>query len=506
MDVLSSPLRKDSKSKNQFQIDYDRVYVRPAYIINVEQFLGDAEPTHALLYWLEEYTYVERIKNVQDIVSAIQESVAKIDNLINNLLNEIIHHPKFQKLEASWRGLDYMVSQATDSRNIKIKMLDISWAEVVKDISRAIEFDQSQLFQKIYSEEYGTPGGEPYGAIIGDYEIHHKPSRHHPYDDLSTLEGLAEVAAASFTPFIASVSCEFFGIEDYSKLDHPLNFDAIFDQTEYIKWHSLRDKVDSRFIGLTLPRMLIRTPYRTKPGSYKGIFFYEKNGANKDNYLWGNACYAFGALLIREFNNVGWFGHIRGVPRDHLGGGLITNLPVDSFTTDRVSLANKPITEVIVTDTKERELSDLGFIPLCQCYDLPFVSFYSNQSIQKPQKQNTEEANVNAKLSAMIQHILCASRIAHYIKVIIRDKVGSFMSALDCEKYLANWLYKYTTGREDLDWEEQARYPLRDAHVKVNEHPEKPGQYFCSIYLRPHYQLDQMISELELTTELIQKN
>jgi len=508
VDALSSPLRKDSKTKlnNQFSIDYDSVYLRPAYIINVEQFLGEVTPSRAIVYWLEEYVHLERLKTVQDIVSAIQESISLIDNMINDMLNSIIHHPNLQKLEASWRGLDYMVKQATEAKNIKIKLLDISWAEVVKDISRAIEFDQSQLFQKIYSEEYGTPGGEPYGAIIGDYEIHHKPNANHPFDDLSTLEGLAEVAAAAFTPFIAGVSSDFFGIEDYSTLGQPLNFEAIFDQTEYIKWRSLRDKVDSRFVGLTLPRMLIRKPYRTKPGSYKGLFFYEKNQGHKKNYLWSNACYAFGALLIREFNNVGWFGHIRGVPRNHLGGGLITNLPVDSFSTDDSAVSYKPITEVIVTDTKERELSDLGFIPLCQCYDLPFVSFYSNQSIQKPKKQNTEEANINAKLSAMMQHILCASRIAHYIKVIIRDKVGSFMSALDCERYLANWLYKYTTGREDLDWEEQARYPLRDAHVKVNEHPEKPGQYFCSIYLRPHYQLDQMISELELTTELIQKN
>nr|WP_246722667.1 type VI secretion system contractile sheath large subunit [Aliikangiella sp. G2MR2-5] len=458
-------------------------------------------------YWLDEYALIDRIKTTQDIIFAIQESISLIDNLINDQLNVIIHDEKFQKLEASWRGLEYLVAQTSDTKNIKIKVLDMSWAEVAKDMSRAIEFDQSQLFQKVYSEEYGTPGGEPYGVLIGDYSISHKISERHPNNDIATLEGVAEVAAAAFTPFIASASSELFGLESFATLGQPLNFEAIFGQKEYVKWKALREKLDSRFVGLTLPRMIMRLPYRTEPGSYKGVFFYEKSKSRgNENILWGNACYAFGGLLLREFNNVGWFGHIRGVPRDHLGGGLITNLPVDCFATDSPMIARKPLTEVIVSDTKERELSDLGFMPLCQCYDVPFASFFSNQSIHKPHKQSSEEANINAKLSAMLQHILCASRIAHYIKVIIRDKVGSFMSALDCEKYLAEWLYKYTTGREDLDWEEQARYPLRDAYVKVKEHPEKPGQYFCSIYLRPHYQLDQMISELELTTELIQKS
>ena len=224
-----------------------------------------------------------------------------------------------------------------------------------------------------------------------------------------------------------------------------------------------------------------------------------------DNCLWGNACYAFGGILLREFNNIGWFGHIRGVPRNHVGGGLITNLPTNFFNTDSDGLVHKPLAEVIITDTLERELSDLGFMPFCQCYDMPFAAFYSNQSTHKPPRFPTKEANINAKLSAMLQHILCASRIAHYIKVIIRDKVGSFMSASDCESYLGKWIYKYTTGQEDMDWEEQARFPLREASVKVREHPTKPGEYLCAIHLRPHYQLDQMISELELVTELTQK-
>ncbi|WP_444993977.1 type VI secretion system contractile sheath large subunit [Aliikangiella sp. IMCC44359] len=505
MPSVKSPLL--SKNVNtQSAINLDALCTRSAFIVNLNQFLDEKNVKKALIYWLNEFSQKEKIKTTNDIIYAIQSAISSIDHKINDQLNEIIHHPKLQKLESSWRGLEYLVKEANSAKNTKIKLLDVSWAEVVKDMSRAIEFDQSQLFQKVYSEEYGTPGGEPYGVLLGDYEISHKISKKHPYDDISTLESLAEVAAAAFTPFIAAASCELFGLDDFSALGSPLRLEFVFAQKEYIKWRAFRNKVDSRFIGLTLPRMSMRLPYRTTPGSYKGIFFYEKTAqSDNKNCLWGNACYAFGGILLREFKNVGWFGHIRGVPRNQIGGGLVTNLVKNHFNTDPSDIIYKPFTEVIITDTLEREMSDLGFMPFCQCYDTPFAAFYSNQSVQKPPKFSSKEANINAKLSTMLQHILCASRMAHYIKVIIRDKVGSFMSASDCEAYIGKWIYKYTTGREDMDWEEQARFPLRDALVKVKEHPAKPGEYLCSIQLRPHYQLDQMISELELVTELTQK-
>jgi len=484
-------------------VDLDSLYERQAYITNLDEFLSETNTKRALLYWLIEYENFAQIRSKQELVHTINRAIAGIDELINDQLNLIIHHKKFQQLESAWRGLWYLAVQADGATNVKIRILEASWSDVVKDIGKALDFDQSQLFKKIYSEEYGTPGGEPYGVIIGDYEISHKVSKMHPHDDISTLEGLAQIAAAAFAPFIAAASSELFGVDDFSTLGLPLNLQNIFKQQEYIKWRSLREKPDSRFVALTLPRVLMRLPYRTRPGSYKGLYFYEKqNKDNVENYLWGNAAYAMAGILVREFKNVGWFGHIRGVPRNHVSGGLITNLPVDCFETDTNEIAHKPVTDVIVTDTLERELSDLGFMPLCQCYDTPFAAFYNNQSIQNPKSYTNSEATVNAKLSAMIQHVMCGSRIAHYIKVMIRDKVGSFITATDCEEYLRQWLYKYTTGREDLDWEEQARYPLREAAVNVKEHPAKPGEYLCVIHLRPHYQLDQMVSELELVTEL----
>lgn len=491
-------------------IDFEDLYTRPAYVTSVTEFISEKNPTEALKFWLREFEDTSSLNNTDDVFCAIDRSIAELDELINDQLNIIIHSERLQKLEASWRGLWYLVTQAEGVKNIKIKVLDISWKEVVRDIDRAMEFDHSQLFNKIYNDEYGAPGGEPYGVLIGDYEISHKLSKRHTHDDIATLKGIAEIAAASFSPFISSASSEMFGLDDFAALGMPLKYQTVFSQNEYINWRALRESTDSRFVGLTLPRILMRLPYRTKPGSYKGLYFYEKpthttkQGSTSDANLWGNAAYGFAAILIREFASVGWFGHIRGVPRNQIGGGLLTSLPVDSFDTDAQDIAYKPSTDVVITDAVEREIGDLGFIPLCQCYDTPFCAFYSNQSIQKPQNKDSSDANVNAKLSSMMQHVLCGSRVAHYIKVMIRDKIGSFATAQDCEELLRNWLYKYTTGREDLEWEEQARYPLREASVEVKEHPAKPGQYVCNIHLVPHYQVDQMVSELELVTELAQ--
>jgi len=477
---------------------------QPSYITNLQEFLVEKDSSKALRYWLTEHSQTHSFKTTNDISNAIHFSISKIDNLINEQLNAILHHPQFQKLEASWRGLWFLTLQADDTKSVKIRVLDVSWQDVTKDINRALEFDQSYLFQKIHNDEYGIAGGEPFGVLIGDYEISHQITKQNPYDDLLTLEGMSEIAAAAFAPFIAGASAELFGLDNYSELGTPLDLQSIFSQKEYIKWHRLRDKTDSRFIGLTAPHVLARKPYNTKPGNYKGIFFYEDITSNNNkNLLWMNASYGFASILIREFISIGWFGHIRGVIRNHIGGGLLTSLPIEYFNADTKEIWSKPLTDVVITDKLEREMSDLGFIPLCQCYDSPFAAFYNNQSVHKPKLQSNKEANVNAKLSVMLQHILCGSRIAHYIKIIFRDKIGSFIGPESVEEYIQNWLHKYTTGRDDLDWEAQARYPLREASVKVKEHPAKPGQFLCQIHIKPHYQLDQMVSELELATELL---
>jgi type VI secretion system protein ImpD len=498
-----SPAQPDESNSTTARISLEDLLSQKPYITNLNQFLDERDDDDALRYWISNFIPAHSAQNADGVLHALGRQIAEIDQLINEQLNSIIHHPRLQKLEASWRGLWYLAEQADGAQNIKIRMLDISWAEVVKDMGRAMEFDQTHLFHKIYSEEYGTPGGEPYGVIIGDYEISHQVSAHHPHDDIATLEGLAQIAAASFAPFIAAVSCRFFGLDDFSGLGQPINLANVLVQTEYIRWRALRDNPDSRFLGLTVPRVLMRLPYTENSGSHKGIYFKEQvAGEDSRNYLWGNASYAFAGILLREFANIGWFGHIRGVPRNHVAGGLVTTLPAEDFHTDSNSIAFKPVTEVIITDSVEKELSELGLIPLCQCYNAQYAAFYNNQSIQQPKSFGSNDARINARLSAMLQHIFCGSRIAHYLKIIFRDKVGSFVTASEVEQYLRDWLFSYTTGREDLEWEDQARYPLREADVTVREHPMRPGEYVCAIRLRPHYQLDHMVSELELVTEL----
>ena len=481
---------------------FKAVLEQPDYITNLTEFINEKDDSKALQYGLENFIHPTKLKSEKLAKHALLSFISDLDEQINDQLNEIIHHPRLQKLEASWRGVWLLAKQADGCRTIKIKMLDIKWKEVAKDISKAMEFDQSHLFQKIYSEEYGSPGGEPYGALIGDYEISHKVTKNSPTDDVSTLAGLAQIAAASFSPFIAAASSEMFGMDDLSGLGSPIELENIFAQNEYAKWNTLRKTTDTRFIGLTLPKILMRRPYQNAMGSYKGINFYEKKAVNGDNNLWGNASYAFGCILIREFADIGWFGHIRGAPRNLLAGGVFKELALDSHATDEDQIAFKPLTDVVITDSVEKKISELGFIPLCQGYLSPYSTFYNNQSIHSPKRYNAIDADTNAKISSMLQHVLCGARISHYIKLMVRDKIGSFITAESCENYLRKWLMNYTTGSEDLDWEEQARYPLKEGYVRVKEHPNQPDKFLCVIYIQPHYQLDQMVSELELVTEL----
>jgi len=491
---------ESSTASFERKVDFESILNQPAYVINFQQFLDNTNDKDSLRYCIEELVPAHKYHHAQSVKLALLNAVAQIDEQINTQVNEIIHHPKLQKLEASWRGLWLLVRQANSSQNIKVKMLNIKWAEVVKDISKAMEFDQSQLFNKIYSEEYGIAGGQPFGTIIGDYEVSHKISKKHRYDDLATLAGLSHIAAASFSPIILNASSELFGIDDFAGLGAPIDFEKMFRSTDYIGWHTLRKSIDTRFIGLTLPKTLMRLPYRTTPGSHKGLYFHEKSDSQSP--LWGNACYAFAGVLLREFASVGWFGHIRGVPRDLNAGGLVKEFPIAQFNVDDCDFSFKPITDVIITDNAEKIISQQGFIPLCQGYLSPFATFYNNQSLHNAEQGKSLYTDTNAKLSAMLQHVLCGCRISHYIKLMVRDKVGSFASAEDCEIQISRWLRDYTTGSENLDWDEQAKYPLKSANVRIKEHPSKPGVYLSVIQLQPHYQLDQMVSELELVTEL----
>ncbi len=425
---------------------------------------------------------------------ALDARVAELDRMISGQLSAIMHAPQFQELESTWRGLHYLCGQTSTGALLKIKVLNAPKADVVKDFKSAIDFDQSALFKKVYEEEFGTFGGAPFGALIGDYQIGRQPQ------DMYFIEQMSHVAAAAHAPFISAASEEMFGVESFTELGKPRDLAKVFDTVEYAKWKSFRDSEDSRYVGLTLPRFLGRLPYDPKEGTtVEGFNFVEEvDGADHSRYLWCNTAYAFGARLTRAFEDYGWCAAIRGVE----GGGLVEELPTHTFRTDDGEVALKCPTEVAITDRREKELSDLGFIPLVHCKNTDYAAFFGAQSAQKPKKYNSDAANANASLSAQLQYIFAVSRVAHYLKAMMREKIGSFASAGNVEDFLNRWIAQYVLLDDNATQEAKAQFPLREASVQVSEVPGRPGVYRAVSFLRPHFQLDELSVSLRLVAEL----
>ena len=439
------------------------------------------------------------------IARHIQTLVASFDYSINKQINIIIHNPRFQKLEASWRGLFYLVEQVDlydEEGSVKVRVLDLSWKNLAKDLDKAIEFDQSDIFQKVYSEEFDTPGGEPYGVLLGDYEISHKRQSGSYYNDAITLRQLSQVTAAAFSPFIGGAHPSLLGLDDFSELELGYNIADTFNQPEYITWRSLRDSEDSRYLGLTAPKVLVRPPYSDDGTRIDNFIFKEDTSDFKKNYLWGNSVYAFGSVIVRAYCESGWFANIRGYQRGSISGGIVTDLLNDSFNTESSSIVTKPSTDTLIGDRLEKELADEGIIPLSVCKETQNLVFYSNNSLQKPKTYDKLVATTNARLSAMLQYILCVSRFAHYIKVMAREKIGSFATAEEVEKYLERWLLKYSTANEDSSIAIKAKHPLRSSSVEIREIIGKPGSFQCITHLQPHFQLDQLVSSVKMVTEV----
>ena len=424
---------------------------------------------------------------------AINSRIAEIDRLITSQMNEIMHHEDFQKLEGSWRGLQHLVRNSLTGPMLKIRIMSITKKDLLKDFERALEFDQSTLFKKIYEEEYGTFGGAPYGALIGDFEFGNHPQ------DMALLEKISEVAAAAHAPFLSAASADLFGWDTYSEMTEVRDVSKIFDRTEYMKWRSFRESEDSRYVGLTLPHVLMREPYgaATKPTE---TFRFEEDVDGKDHkkYLWGNAAYALGTRLTEAFSMHGWCVAIRGVE----GGGLVQGLPTHTFQTDEGEVAMKCPTEVAITDRREKEFADNGFIPLVHCKGSDYAAFFATQSANKAKKYDSDAANANARLSTQLQYIFAVSRFAHYLKAMMRDKVGSFMSRSDAEFFLNKWITNYVTPDDNASQAVKAQYPLREARVDVAEIPGKPGCYRAVAFLRPHFQLDELSVSLRLVADL----
>ncbi len=434
----------------------------------------------------------------ENLAASLDARVAELDRLISSQLSEVMHAPEFQALESAWTGLHYLCKQTSTGELMKIKLMSATKKELVKDFKTAIDFDQSALFKKVYEEEFGTFGGSPFGTLIGQFEVSRQP------EDMYFLEQMSHVAAAAHAPFISAASPDMFGLETFTDLGKPRDLSKVFDTVEYAKWKSFREAEDSRYVGLTLPHFLGRLPYNPVDGiTTEGFNFVEEvDGSDHSKYLWCNAAFAFAARLTSAFESYGWCAAVRGVE----GGGLVEDLPTHTFRTDDGEIALKCPTEVAITDRREKELSDLGFMPLVHCKNTDYAAFFGAQSCQKPKKYDTDAANANASLSAQLQYIFAVCRIAHYMKAMMRDKIGSFASAANVEMYLQRWVDQYVTADDSASQETKAQFPLREASIEVSEVPGRPGVYRAVSFIRPHFQLDELSVSLRLVAELPNSN
>ena len=443
-------------------------------------------------------------KSLDHLRYSLSDHLGQLDSIIESQVNAILHHPSFQSLESNWRGLHILCQRHADLRQeveadesvgkAEIRFLSVRKKELQKDFDNAVEFDQSQVFKKIYEEEYGMSGGTPYGMVLANFEFTNHPN------DVDLLTQLSGVGAAAFCPIITSATPSMLGVENFSKLEQPLDLDRILQQAKFKKWESMRKNPDTQFLGVTLPRILMRLPHEDDGSSRNGFRFQEDvSGPDRDKYLWGPASWGFACVILRAFLQCGWFADIRGMQRGVDGGGVVDEFPVHSFGTDTSQGAQKASVEVAISDRLEQDLSGSGFIPLTACQGSPFMAFYSNQSVHEPVKYTDEAATMNARVSSMLQYVLCCSRVAHFLRIEARNKIGSLQSAQAVEDYLLNWITDYVMPDEKAAPEMKAKFPLLKAEVQVDEVPGKPGSYKVVMHLLPHYQLDALTSTMTLT-------
>jgi len=423
----------------------------------------------------------------------ISARVAQIDHLISLQLNEVLHNEQFQKLESTWRGLKYLLDQSETGTQLKIRILNASKKDLLRDLQRAAEFDQSAMFKKVYEEEYGIFGGEPFGALVGDYEFSKHP------EDLELLEKVSQVAAAAHAPFLSAASPELLNMDSFTNLDQPRDIGKIFDSTEYAKWKGFRESDDSKYVCLTCPRILMRLPYGRDTSPVDGFNFEEGvDGTDHTKYLWGNSAFALASKMTQAFATYGWCVAIRGVE----GGGLVDGLPSHTFRTDEGDVALKCPTEIAITDRREKELADQGLVSLVHCKGTDKAAFFSIQSCNKPKLYDSDAATANARLSSQLPYMMATCRFAHYLKAMMRDKIGGFMSRDDCWRFLNRWISKYVTQDDKAGPVTKAKFPLREARIDVEEIKGKPGAYRAIAYLRPHFQLDEINVSLRLVADL----
>lgn len=472
--TLLEQLLENSRSLDDAERDQQKDYLQEF----INQVVSEEEITH------------------NDAAAEINHWIAKIDAKISDQLNEIMHDEKFQQLEGSWRGLHHLVHESETGTTLKIRVLNVTKRELLKDLETAVEFDQSAMFKKVYEEEYGQLGGEPYGLLVGDFEFSRHP------EDINLLKMISNVAAASHAPFITGASPALLNLESFTQLPNPRDLAKIFESAAHASWRSFRDSEDSRYVALCMPRVLGRLPYGADFKRVEEFDFEESvDGREHGNYLWMNAAWAYGVRVTDAYAKYGWYAKVRGVE----GGGKVENLPVHTFNTDEGDVAMKCPTEIAISDRREFELSSLGFLPLLHAKNTDFAVFMGAQSAQKQKTYFDDAANANADLSTKINFLMCVSRFAHYLKVMARDKVGSMMESDECEKWLNDWISNYVCDPAMAGDETRAKCPLSDASIEVREVAGKPGWYEAVAWLRPHFQLETLSASMRLVAEVPKK-
>lgn len=460
----------------------------------------DPDYTRELLKTFTDQVLKGTVKWDRNLTITINNAIEALDLLISKQLAAIMHVEEFRKLEGSWRGLHYLVSNTETGESLKVRLFNAKKHEIAKDLDKAVEFDQSQLFKKIYEEEFGTPGGEPYALLVSDYEFDNTP------DDIDMLSNISGICAVAFCPFIASANATLFGFNNWSELSNPKDLEKIFESVEYAKWHSLRDSEDSRFVALTIPKVLSRLPYGKKTKSIDE-FDYEEGPAssNGDNlelphsdYCWMSTAYVLATRITHAFSEYGWCVAIRGAE----GGGKVEDLPAYIFKTEDGDLDMECPTEVGITDRREAELSRLGFLSLCHYKETDHAVFFGAQTIQKPQQYDHPDATANAEISSRLPYIMAVSRFTHYLKIMARDKIGSFIESSDIEEWLNRWILNYVNNNPQSGPEMKSKYPLAEAKVQVVEVPGQPGAYNAVAWLRPWLQMEELTASMRLVARI----
>lgn len=431
-----------------------------------------------------------------DAYRTIQALIAEIDQKLSQQINQIIHHPDFRQLEGAWRGLSYLVNNTESDEMLKVRFISISKRELGRTLKRykGVSWDQSPIFKKVYEEEYGQFGGEPFGCLVGDYYFDHSPQ------DVELLGEMARIGAASHCPFISGTAAGIMQMESWQELANPRDLSKIFQNTEYAAWRSLRESEDARYLGLVMPRFLSRLPYGIRTNPVDNFNFEEQcDGADHSNYTWSNAAYAMAANINRSFKQYGWCTSIRGVE----SGGAVENLPAHTFPGDDGGVDLKCPTEIAISDRREAELAKNGFIPLVHRKNSDFAAFIGAQSLQKPAEYHDRDATANARLAVRLPYLFACCRFAHYLKCIVRDKIGSFRERDEMQHWLNNWVMNYVDGDpKNSSQETKARKPLAAAEVVVEESEDTPGYYAAKFFLRPHYQLEGLTVSLRLVSKL----